>query len=98
MLVHHPLRLLVVVSDPGEGTPSYALTEPTEFSEGGRGLLTVQAISSAWGYSALTRGGKAVWTAFGLKRATHQPGPGWPPEDRGSHGSDHDSLFYSLLR
>ncbi|WP_083982989.1 ATP-binding protein [Actinomadura hibisca] len=68
VLLNHPRRLVVMVTDPGERVPEPVAHEPEWFGEGGRGLLVVGAVSSAWGWAPLTTGGKAVWAAFELRR------------------------------
>jgi anti-sigma regulatory factor (Ser/Thr protein kinase) len=67
VLLGHPHRLVVTVTDPGERTPEPIDIEPGRFGEGGRGLLVVGAVSGAWGWAPLTTGGKAVWAAFDLR-------------------------------
>ncbi|XVQ08514.1 ATP-binding protein [Spirillospora sp. CA-255316] len=67
VLLGHPRRLVVTVTDPGERTPEPIDIEPGRFGEGGRGLLVVGAVSGAWGWAPLTTGGKAVWAAFDLR-------------------------------
>lgn len=77
VLLHHPRRLLVVVTDPSHHAPAITVPRPDEFSERGRGLQMVQAISSAWGWVPFACGGKAVWAAIELtpmRSATHRPG------------------------
>jgi hypothetical protein len=77
VLLHHPRRLLVVVTDPSNHAPAITVPRPEEFSERGRGLQVVQAISSAWGWAPLACGGKAVWAAFEptpVRSVTHSPG------------------------
>ncbi|KAB2339610.1 ATP-binding protein [Actinomadura rudentiformis] len=69
VLLGHPRRLVVAVTDPGPGTPVPVEQIPERFGEGGRGLLVVGAISGAWGWAPLTTGGKAVWAAFDLRPA-----------------------------
>ncbi|MFI6516756.1 ATP-binding protein [Spirillospora sp. NPDC050679] len=68
VLLGHPRRLVVMVTDPGDRVPEPAAHAPEWFGEGGRGLLVVGAVSSAWGWAPLTTGGKAVWAAFDLRR------------------------------
>ncbi|HEX2314035.1 MAG TPA: ATP-binding protein [Thermomonospora sp.] len=65
-LFRHPRRLVVVVTDPSDHIPRAAGAETDRFSESGRGLMVVEALSSAWGWAPLTSGGKAVWAAFEL--------------------------------
>ncbi|QKW35500.1 ATP-binding protein [Actinomadura sp. NAK00032] len=75
VLVGHPRRLVVSVTDPSGRVPEPAASEPDRFTEGGRGLVVVGAISDAWGWARLATGGKAVWAAFGLRVS-----PPAPPE------------------
>jgi anti-sigma regulatory factor (Ser/Thr protein kinase) len=67
-LFGHPRRLVVVVTDPSDHIPRAAEPCADRFGENGRGLLVVQALSSAWGWAPLPSGGKAVWAAFDLRR------------------------------
>jgi hypothetical protein len=73
VLIGHPRRLVVSVTDPGGRTPEPVPSDPDRFVEGGRGLLVVGAISDAWGGARLATGGKAVWAAFDLRVSS--PGP-----------------------
>ncbi|MFC6882111.1 MULTISPECIES: ATP-binding protein [Actinomadura] len=66
VLLGHPRRLVIVVTDPGARTPEPIAQDPERFGEGGRGLLVVGAVSDAWGWARLATGGKAVWGAFDL--------------------------------
>ncbi|MFC5747777.1 ATP-binding protein [Actinomadura rugatobispora] len=70
VLLGHPRRLLVTVTDPGVRAPEPLDIEPGRFGEGGRGLLVVGAVSGAWGWAPLTTGGKAVWAAFDLRNGS----------------------------
>lgn len=64
-LFGHPRRLIVVVTDPGtRGLPP--ASEDLVSDEGGRGLMVVEAMSTAWGWAPLGTGGKAVWASFDL--------------------------------
>ncbi|MFB4314370.1 ATP-binding protein [Actinomadura sp. 21ATH] len=69
VLLGHPRRLVVTVTDPGSRPPEPVAPEPGRFGEGGRGLLVVGAVSGAWGWAPLATGGKAVWAAFDLRTA-----------------------------
>jgi anti-sigma regulatory factor (Ser/Thr protein kinase) len=62
VLLRHDRRLLTVVTDPGDDVPSR--TDPDHFTESGRGLHVVEAVSGTWGWARLATGGKAVWAAF----------------------------------
>jgi hypothetical protein len=64
VLLRHERRLVAVVTDPGDQAPK--LSEGGEFSETGRGLRIVEALSGSWGWAPLVTGGKAVWAAFDL--------------------------------
>ncbi|MBG6090740.1 ATP-binding protein [Actinomadura viridis] len=66
VLLGHPRRLVVTVTDPGERTPEPIAPDPVRSPEGGRGLLVLGALSDAWGWAPLATGGKAVWAAFDL--------------------------------
>ncbi|MFC7728861.1 ATP-binding protein [Actinomadura keratinilytica] len=70
VLLGHPRRLVVVVTDPGTQVPEQAEPDPDRFGEAGRGLVVVGAVSDAWGWAPLTTGGKAVWAAFDLRPAS----------------------------
>ncbi|WP_026414897.1 ATP-binding protein [Actinomadura oligospora] len=65
VLLGHPRRLVVTVTDPGGSRPTVAHPEDA-FSEDGRGLVVVAGVSDAWGWAPLSTGGKAVWAAFNL--------------------------------
>ncbi|MCP2339519.1 ATP-binding protein [Actinomadura rupiterrae] len=65
VLLGHPRRLVITVTDPGGSRPAVARAEDA-FSEDGRGLLVVAGVSDAWGWAPLSTGGKAVWAAFDL--------------------------------
>ncbi|MBO2457794.1 ATP-binding protein [Actinomadura violacea] len=67
VLVGHPRRLVVTVTDPGARTPEALPNDPDRFIEGGRGLLVVGGVSDAWGWARLSTGGKAVWASFDLR-------------------------------
>jgi len=76
VLIRHPRRLAVAVTDPSVRPPTI-VPRPDELRDGGRGLHVVQALSSAWGWAALPCGGKAVWATFDLMPtplAKHPPG------------------------
>ncbi|RFS85159.1 ATP-binding protein [Actinomadura spongiicola] len=75
VLIGHPRRLVISVTDPGGRAPEPVPSDPAGFVEGGRGLLVVGAISDAWGWARLATGGKAVWAAFDLRFT-----PPAPPE------------------
>ncbi|RFU39454.1 ATP-binding protein [Actinomadura logoneensis] len=65
VLLGHPRRLVVTVTDPGGSVPALAPCDDS-FGEDGRGLMVVAGLSDAWGWAPLTTGGKAVWAAFSL--------------------------------
>ncbi|MEU8120316.1 ATP-binding protein [Spirillospora sp. NPDC049024] len=67
VLIGHPRRLVVSVTDPGAGAPEPVPGEPDRCAEGGRGLVVVGAVSDSWGWARLATGGKAVWAAFDLR-------------------------------
>lgn len=79
VLLGHRRRLVVTVTDPGGPPPVPVAADPDRFTEGGRGLLVVGAVSNAWGWARLATGGKAVWAAFDLRVSPPAPGPA---EDR----------------
>ncbi|MBW8485588.1 ATP-binding protein [Actinomadura parmotrematis] len=66
VLLAHPRRLVVTVSDPSARTPEPVSPAAEEFDEGGRGLLVIGALAAAWGFAPLGSGGKAVWASFDL--------------------------------
>ncbi|PRX02668.1 UNVERIFIED_ORG: anti-sigma regulatory factor (Ser/Thr protein kinase) [Actinomadura viridilutea] len=70
VLLGHPRRLVVAVTDPGTQPPEPVAPDPERFSEAGRGLVVVGAVSDAWGWAPLSTGGKAVWAAFELRSAS----------------------------
>ncbi|MEV4255824.1 ATP-binding protein [Spirillospora sp. NPDC049652] len=65
VLLGHPRRLVVTVTDPGGNAPELVPADEA-FGEDGRGLLVIAGLSDAWGWAPLTTGGKAVWAAFSL--------------------------------
>ena len=80
VLIGHPRRLVVSVTDPCAKPPEPVPSEPGRAVEGGRGLLVVGAISDAWGWARLATGGKAVWAAFGLRVSPPEPREWAEPE------------------
>ncbi|MDE3202616.1 MAG: ATP-binding protein [Acidobacteriota bacterium] len=61
----HSGELVITVEDTSTtGVP--AARRPSSFSEGGRGLLLVDALSSRWGYRVGGRG-KVVWCSFATR-------------------------------
>lgn len=52
-------RLIIEVSDPDPNPPVF--TEPGSDSDGGRGLMLVQALSKEWSYYRPPAGGKVVY-------------------------------------
>lgn len=64
VLMHQERRVLVIVTDPSPEAPHQ--TCPDDFSENGRGLQVVAAVSEAWGWAPLATGGKAVWASFAV--------------------------------
>jgi anti-sigma regulatory factor (Ser/Thr protein kinase) len=78
-LVQPAQFVLVVVSDPGRQVP--VLREPDYLAESGRGLHVINALSDAWGCTAPTDEGKAVWALFAVRftgpRPALQLAPGW---------------------
>ncbi|WP_067796024.1 ATP-binding protein [Actinomadura formosensis] len=73
VLVGHPRRLVVSVTDPSRRTPEPLPSDPDRFAESGRGLVVVGAVSDAWGWARLATGGKAVWAAFDLRVSPPAP-------------------------
>ncbi|WP_141576874.1 ATP-binding protein [Actinomadura sp. WMMA1423] len=67
VLIGHPRRLVVSVTDPGARAPEPVRADLDRCAEGGRGLVVVGAVSDSWGWSRLATGGKAVWAAFDLR-------------------------------
>jgi anti-sigma regulatory factor (Ser/Thr protein kinase) len=66
----HPDKLLVEVSDSSRDMPQLSRSNPQDI--GGRGMLVVSAVSSAWG-ARRTSGGKTVWAEMPMRpnRARH---------------------------
>lgn len=64
ILIRYQSHFVCIVTDPADEPPS--LREPVHIAEGGRGLRIVDAISRAWGWTPLPRGGKAVWAALAI--------------------------------
>ncbi|TDC62298.1 ATP-binding protein [Actinomadura sp. GC306] len=89
VLIAHPRRLVVSVTDPSGRPPEPLASDPDRFVEGGRGLLVVGAVSDAWGWARLATGGKAVWAAFDLRvsppRTREQDAPGRSAPDAPAH-------------
>ncbi len=68
-----PAELVITVEDTSTtGVP--AARRPGRFSEGGRGLILVDALSSRWGYRVGGRG-KVVWCSFATRRGPASAGP-----------------------
>lgn len=62
ILIRHPRRLQIVMTDPSRTPPALIeATETTVFTTSGRGLRIVDALSRRWGWASLPSGGKAVW-------------------------------------
>jgi anti-sigma regulatory factor (Ser/Thr protein kinase) len=62
ILIRHPHRLQIVMTDPSRTPPALVhVTETTLFATSGRGLRIVGALSRRWGWALLPTGGKAVW-------------------------------------
>jgi anti-sigma regulatory factor (Ser/Thr protein kinase) len=62
ILIRHPHRLQIVMTDPSRTLPALVdATETTVFATSGRGLCIVDALSRRWGWASLATGGKAVW-------------------------------------
>lgn len=90
VLLGHPRRLVVVVTDPGPRIPEPVSADPDRFAESGRGLLVVGAVSASWGWARLATGGKAVWAAFDLRVRRPEPAqgpaePAQPAQDAPAH-------------
>jgi anti-sigma regulatory factor (Ser/Thr protein kinase) len=58
----------VEITDPDDRLP--AMATPDTDAPGGRGLIIVNGLASAWGVEPTTKGGKTVW--FELSPLTHQ--------------------------
>lgn len=58
-LVRQGATLLCAVFDPGTKTP--VMREPDHFTESGRGLHVIEALSDTWGWTVPDQAGKAVW-------------------------------------
>jgi anti-sigma regulatory factor (Ser/Thr protein kinase) len=62
ILIRHPHRLQIVMTDPSRTPPALIdATKTTLFATSGRGLHLVGALSRRWGWALLPTGGKAVW-------------------------------------
>ncbi len=61
-----PDRVRVEVFDRNSRLPSFAIVPPDAYS--GRGLMLIQAMSSAWGVDAHSDDGKTIW--FEVARAS----------------------------
>jgi anti-sigma regulatory factor (Ser/Thr protein kinase) len=57
----------VEITDPDDRLP--AMAAPDTDAPGGRGLIIVNGLASAWGVEATTKGGKTVW--FELSPLSH---------------------------
>ncbi|MFB7655028.1 MULTISPECIES: ATP-binding protein [unclassified Streptomyces] len=63
-LALRPQTLLCVVRDPGRARPR--LAAPPLLAERHRGLLIVNALSGAWGWTSHSPSGKSVWARVAL--------------------------------
>lgn len=63
-LTRQESAVLCAVSDAGTGTPVVAPQDP--LAESGRGLLIVDRLSDAWGWTAPDRSGKTVWATVAM--------------------------------
>jgi len=57
-------QVVCAVIDSGAGAP--AMASPDSFSEAGRGLLVIQALSANWGWTRLAGRRKAVWCTLSV--------------------------------
>ena len=68
VLIRHHRRLTLVVTDRGEDPPTPVRPPENDadalFSETGRGLHIIAALSHGWGWVPLATGGKAVWSVL----------------------------------
>jgi anti-sigma regulatory factor (Ser/Thr protein kinase) len=55
----------IEVSDQGQGKP--CVRHPTWDEGSGRGILTVERLSRAWGTRRISGGGKVVWAALAVE-------------------------------
>jgi anti-sigma regulatory factor (Ser/Thr protein kinase) len=69
-LAHHNERLRITVTDASPRTPTKPTT-PSWQATGGRGILLVEAFSSAWGTTPVS-GGKQIWAELALQRPPGQ--------------------------
>ncbi len=70
VLLGHPRRLTLVVTQSSVGEPSPAPSDGLveSLKESGHGLHIVTALSASWGWARLATGGTAVWATL------HSPG------------------------
>lgn len=81
--------LRLEVTDMGGGNPNLRL--PGELEEGGRGLLLVSALSTAWGVDALDDGRKVVWAELLSRGGDMDPDDGHSlsaPNGNGGNGGN----------
>jgi anti-sigma regulatory factor (Ser/Thr protein kinase) len=79
IVAFHPEALLVAVRDWGRGVPMMRKPDVGDdmdveaLPDGGRGLVLVDAPSSAWGVAGNRDGGKTVWCRLPLERVATPP-------------------------
>jgi two-component sensor histidine kinase len=65
--------VVCAVADPSRAPP--VPRKPEYFSETGRGLQVIDALSDQWGYTVPTDMGKVSWAMFVTRLAPPYPGP-----------------------
>ncbi|MFG3156071.1 ATP-binding protein [Streptomyces sp. NPDC048219] len=60
----HPGRLMLSVSDPGDGVPVPTPSDGCDLREHGRGLSIVDALAEEWGWTPRPPAGKTVWATL----------------------------------
>ncbi|MFI2410798.1 ATP-binding protein [Streptomyces sp. NPDC018947] len=69
-LALEPGRLMLSVSDPGDGAPVPTPSDDRDLLEHGRGLRIVDALAEDWGWTPRTPTGKTVWATLSTRPLT----------------------------